>query len=164
MAAEVLEKLGFDWQVALANLINFLIIYFLLRKVVFKKLGDSIRERREKIKAGLDDAELAKTKLFEAANEKERVLSEGHQEAKEILLEAESKKEAVIESAKVEAEAEAHKMKEAAIKEIELLKEHQTNQIREKSVNLVIAGVEKILKSEIDSKKAEGMIKEVMKA
>lgn len=48
IASSVLSKLGFDWQVALANLVNFLIVYFLLKKVVFNKLRDAILERKRK--------------------------------------------------------------------------------------------------------------------
>jgi F0F1-type ATP synthase membrane subunit b/b' len=84
---EVLAKLGFDWKVALANLVNFLIIYLLLRNVVFKKLGNAIRERREKIQAGLDDAEKAKTALIMADHEKEQILNDGHLKVKELLVE-----------------------------------------------------------------------------
>lgn len=160
---DVLGKLGFDWKVALANLVNFLIIYYLLRNVVFKKLGKAIKERREKIQAGLDDAEKAKTALMMANHEKERIIGEGHQESKGILLEAESKKEAIVESAKIEAEAEAQKMKASAIKEIEILKEHQTTEIKKKSVDLIISGIENVLKEKMDPNKTEDMIRGLIK-
>ncbi len=155
---DVLGKLGFDWKVALANLVNFLIIYYLLRNVVFKKLGAAIKERREKIQTGLDDAEKAKTALMMANHEKERIIGEGHQESKGLLLEAESKKEAIVESAKIEAEAEARKMRESAIKEIEILREHQKNEIKKKSVDLIISGIENVLKEKINPKKTEDII------
>lgn len=162
MAGEVLQKLGFDWQVALANLINFLIIYFLLRKVVFKKLGDAIRARRAKIESGLLDAEKAKTALMEAGHEKERIIGEGHVASKELLIDAEAKRAALVEKAKVEAEGEARKVREASIKEIEALKEHQKGEIKEKSVDLIISGVEKVLKERLDQKKTEELIKDLV--
>lgn len=159
---EVLQKLGFDWKVALANLVNFLIIYYLLRNVVFKKLGNAIKERREKIKEGLDDAEKAKTALIMANHEKEKILAEGHMEVKEILVGAEATKASIIDSAKVEAEAEARKIKEDSMREIESLAERQAKEVKEKSVDLIISGMEKVLKSEIDSKKAEKIVKDLI--
>ena len=83
--------------------------------------------------------------------------------AKDLVLSAESRGEALVESAKVDAEAEAHKVKQAAIKELETLREHQTIEIKEKSVDLVIAGVEAILKEKIDEKKSAEMIKGLLK-
>ncbi len=159
MLAEVLGKLGFDWKVALANLVNFLIIYLLLRKVVFRKIADAIRERREKIQAGLDDAEKAKTALMMAQHEKERILGDGREEAKEMVLGAQSRAEELIESAKIAAEKEALKKRAATLEELETLREHQVREIREKSVDLVIAGVESILKEKIGAKESEAMIK-----
>jgi F-type H+-transporting ATPase subunit b len=133
---EVLAKLGFDWKVALANLVNFLIIYLLLRNVVFKKLGNAIRERREKIQAGLDDAEKAKTALIMADHEKEQILNDGHLKVKELLVDAEAKKTAIIDSAKVLAESEARKIKEDSMREIEALAEKQAHDIKQKFVDL----------------------------
>lgn len=159
---EVLEKLGFDWKVALANLVNFLIIYYLLRNVVFKKLGQAIKERREKIKEGLDDAEKAKTALIMANHEKEKILAEGHMEVKEILVGAEATKTSIIDSAKIEAEAEARKIKEDSMREIESLAERQAKEVKEKSVDLIISGMEKVLRSEIDQKKAEKLVKDLI--
>lgn len=159
---EVLGKLGFDWKVALANLVNFLLIYYLLRNVVFKKLGSAIKERREKIKEGLDDAEKAKTALIMANHEKEKILAEGHMEVKELLVEAEATKSLIIDSAKVEAEAEARKIKEDSMREIESLAERQAKEVKEKSVDLIISGMEKVLKSQIDAKKAEKIVKDLI--
>ena len=158
MIEEVLGKLGFDWKVALANLVNFLIIYWLLRKVVFKKIGDAIRERREKIKAGLDDAEKAKTELMMAGHEKERILTEGQMEVKTMLVGADALKSEIIESAKVEAELASRAIKESAMKDIESLAERHAVEVKARSVELIMSGLEKILKEEVDANKVEAMI------
>jgi F-type H+-transporting ATPase subunit b len=158
MIADVLGKIGFDWKVALANLVNFLIIYWLLRNIVFKKIGSAIRERREKIQAGLDDAQKAKTELMMAGHEKEKILTAGHMEAKSMLVEAESLKSEIVESAKVEAELASRAIKESAMKDIEALAEQHAVQVKARSVELIMSGLEKILKDEIDAKKVETMI------
>ncbi len=158
MIGDVLGKLGFDWKVALANLVNFLIIFWLLRNVVFKKIAAAIKERREKIQAGLDDAEKAKTELMMAGHEKERILTEGHMEVKAMLVDAEAVKSEMIEAAKVDAELASRAIKESAMKDIEALAERHAAQIKERSVELIVSGLEKILKEEVDEKKVESMI------
>lgn len=163
MLQDVLQKLGFDWQVALANLINFLIIYLLLKKAVFNKIGSAIKDRQKRIKDGLDNAELAKTALFQANTEKEKIVNEGLIESKEILLKAEANKEELIKQAKAEALDEASKIRENSIKEIESLQEAQTREIKKKSVDLIISGVENVLKGSIDTKKTEELINNLVK-
>ena len=73
---EILGKIGFDWQVALANLINFFIVFLLLKKFFFKKIKETIRERRNKIEKGLEDAEKAAESLKSAEIEKDSIVKE----------------------------------------------------------------------------------------
>lgn len=159
---EVLAKLGFDWKVALANLVNFLIIYYLLRNIVFKKIGNAIKERREKIQAGLEDAEKAKIALVDADKTKEKILSDGHKEVRSLLEDAETKKRSIVNSAKNEARIEAEKVKQESVREMEALAEKQTQEIKKKSVELIISGMEKMLKEEIDAKRSEKLIKNLV--
>jgi len=102
MIGDVLGNLGFDWKVALANLVNFLIIYYLLRNVVFKKLGHAIKERQEKIQKGLDDAKKAESALVMAESEKEEILKKAQKESKNITEEADKKAKVIISDSKKE--------------------------------------------------------------
>jgi F0F1-type ATP synthase membrane subunit b/b' len=42
----ILGKIGFDWQVALANLVNFLIIFWILKKFAFKPVREILQKDR----------------------------------------------------------------------------------------------------------------------
>ena len=57
---EILSKIGFDYRVALANLVNFLIVLWVLQKFAFPKIQIVLAERQAKIRKGLADAEAAK--------------------------------------------------------------------------------------------------------
>lgn len=152
-----------EGRLLLAQFINFAVVFTLIYFLIIKGLMKLMRERTYTIEKGLDDAKKAETALIMASHEKERIINEGHLEAKEIVLGAESTKESIVESAKIEAEAEAHRAKQAAIKELEILREHQAREIKEKSVNLVIAGVESILREKISEKESAEIIKGLTK-
>ena len=68
---DILGKIGFDWQVAVANLVNFLIIFFILKRYAFKPIANIIKERQDQVNEGLDNAKLAETNLMQAEQEKE---------------------------------------------------------------------------------------------
>lgn len=148
-----------EGRLLLAQAVNFGVVFALIYFLVIKQLVKLMKSRTETIEQGLHNAEKAETTLMMAGHEKERILTEGHQEAKQIVLSAQANGEQIVEDAKVAAEAEAHKQKTATIKELEALREHQSREIREKSIDLVIAGVESILKEKIGAKEAEVMIK-----
>ncbi len=163
MIGEVLGKLGFDWKVALANLVNFLIIYYLLRNVVFKKLGHVIKERQEKIQKGLDDAKRAEGALTMAESEKEEILKKAQKESKNITEEADKKAKVIISDSKKEGNLEADKIKEGALKDIEKVRLETEKKIQKDFVNMVLDGVEKVSADQIDKNKSQQFAESLLK-
>lgn len=90
----VLGSIGFNWHVALANFINFLIILFILNKFVFKKVLKTVDERKILITKGLDDARLAEKKLFSANSEAEEIISTSKKNGESIIKSSIDKAEA----------------------------------------------------------------------
>lgn len=101
----VLGKLGFDWQVAIANLINFLIIYFLLKKFVFDKLADAIAERKIKAEANIALRQTLDEEMASFEKVKSDKLQEIKKEQNNVLIQAEQEKQKIIEAAEVESRA-----------------------------------------------------------
>ncbi len=163
MIEEVLGKLGFDWKVALANLVNFLIIYYLLRNVVFKKLGNAIKARQEKIQQGLDDAEKAKLALVDASARKDELIKEAYKDSQEIIGGAKEERNKIIAHASEEADAEASKIKQQALHDVDAIMKKADKDLGNKAADLVLSGVEKVLKETITTDRNEKYITSILK-
>ena len=87
---DILSSVGFNWHVAIANFVNFLIILFLLNKFFFGKIGKTLGDRRKVIEEGLSHARDAEMKLANAEQEKESILQSAYKEKTTILEEAET--------------------------------------------------------------------------
>lgn len=87
---DILSSLGFNWHVALANFINFLIILFILNKFFFGKLGKVIQTRHEVIERGLSQASDAERALAHAEDEKKSIVNQAHKDAHDIIVKAEA--------------------------------------------------------------------------
>lgn len=117
----ILGSVGFNWHVALANFINFLIILFLLNKFFFGKIGKTIETRHEIIERGLTNASDAEKALANAEEEKKQIVKEARNEGHAIVEEAKGSAEALAETIKKEAEKEADaKLADIAKKEANL--------------------------------------------
>ena len=114
----ILGSVGFNWHVALANFVNFLIILFLLNKFFFGKLGKVITQRQEVIERGLSHASDAEKALREADNEKKAILANAHNEGLKLVDSAKDHAVALASSIVKEAETEANR-KMALLKEKE---------------------------------------------
>ncbi len=117
----ILGSVGFNWHVALANFINFLIILFLLNKFFFGKIGKTIQNRQDIIERGLSNASDAEKALANAEEEKKKIVKEAKIEGHSIVEEAKSNAVALAESIKQDAESEAEtKLSEISKKEASL--------------------------------------------
>lgn len=117
----ILGSVGFNWHVALANFINFLIILFILNKFFFGKIGKTINTRHQIIEKGLSNASDAEKALANAEEEKKKIVKEAKIEGHGIVEEAKGNAEALAETIKKDAEDEARaKLDEIAKKETNL--------------------------------------------
>lgn len=160
----ILGKIGFDWQVALANLVNFLIIFFILKKFAFKPIGTIISDRQKKIQDGLDNARKAETELMMASVKKEEILKEAKEEAQLFISETIKTRNQILEKARIKAQADADKIITEAEKTKEKESQKMRKEIREQSIALVLSSTEKLLKEKMSAKTNEQYIKKLMES
>lgn len=87
---EILEKLGIDWKLLLAQAVNFLILLWVLRRYAYKPILKALEARTNKIEQGLKDAETSQSKLQSVIEEEKKILVAAREEARSILVEAEA--------------------------------------------------------------------------
>ncbi len=134
---DILSSVGFNWHVALANFINFLIILFILNKFFFGKLGKTISHRQEIIERGLSQASDAEKALAKAEEEKKDIIHAAKKEGHTIVSEAQTQAEVLAASIKESAEKEVAE-RHAALEEKELnLKKKVEKEFAEAAPELV---------------------------
>lgn len=157
----ILAKIGFDWQVALANLVNFLIILFILKRYAFTPIKTAIKSRQELIQKGVDDARKAETDKIMAEELRESTLREARKKADEIVSSANKQAEHIQNQAK----EDALKIKERIIKDgektIEKAHDEMISKVKHKSAVMIASGIEKILGENMTEALNESYIKKV---
>jgi F-type H+-transporting ATPase subunit b len=160
---EILGKVGFDWQVALANLVNFLIVFWLIKRFFFKPIKKTIKDRKEIIDKGLEDARRAETALISANTEKDKIIKDAYVQSKGIVEDADKKAKGLISLSKKEGEKEAEKIKESAIRDAEKLKIETEKKVQKEFTSLVLDGVEKVAINNFDKAKSEKFAESLLK-
>lgn len=114
MLQEVLGSLGFNVHIALANFFNFLIIFFLLQKFLFKKIAVTLEERRKTIEDGVKKSEESEHVLLSAKKSAEAEVHAAEKKANEIVKSADEKGRKLGESIKADALTLAETIKKEA--------------------------------------------------
>jgi F-type H+-transporting ATPase subunit b len=156
---EILEAFGINGKILLGQIINFLILFYLLKRFAFKPFLKTLKERREIIRAGIEKEKEAKEQLRMIEAERERILREAQERAVVILKESErrgrEREEEILARAEKEKEQVLAEAKKLGEMEIEKMKKD----FYQKNLELTLALTEKILREKIDLKKDRELIK-----
>jgi len=160
---ELLTKLGIDWRLLIAQLVNFLILVFILYKFLYKPVLKMLDGRKEKIEKGLRDAEqlgveLEKTKALQAEE-----IKKAKQEAREIIEEAERRAEVAGAETKLKTKTEVEKLISAAKTQIVEEKDKMMGEVKKEAATFVIAIAEKVIGKTIDAKIQKNLIEETIR-
>lgn len=150
---DVLANIGFDWQVALANFVNFLIVFWILKKYVFKPIGKTIEERNALIDSGIENAKNSENELRLAQEKAEEEIKNARSEANQIVARAKENGDDLLGRAQKDADQKADIAIAEAQKAITKQKEQMEKELLEKTAGLVAKGVSKILDEDIDDAK-----------
>lgn len=156
---EVLGKIGFDWHLALVNIVNVFLIFLVLKKWAFGPIQRIIDQRKEQVDDKLAGASEAEKKLEKSREEAKEILKEAKLEAKKIVERAAGEGEGIIKDSHQKAAAEKDEILHKAKLELQSEKARLEKELKEKAAGLIAESVKKIMGSEVDSAMNERIIK-----
>jgi F-type H+-transporting ATPase subunit b len=155
---ELISTFHIEWQLILAQLVNFAIVLFVLWKFAYKPILKTLNDRTKKIEKGVKDAEAAKKKLEEVSLEEKEIMRKARIEAQEVIKKAEDMAKAEAGNIAVEAKKQTEKMIADAQKSIEQEKGKMMAEVKSEIAGLVVAATEKIIGEKLDEKKDKELI------
>jgi F-type H+-transporting ATPase subunit b len=137
------------------QLVNFAILFFVLKALVYKPFLALLKTRREKIEAGISksvEAEKQLSKIGEMRTDLERINEE---EKKKILIKADEEAKKRVDEASKKAEEERAAVLAKAQKEADALKEAEKEATKKKTIENAFNLTEKLLKENINEAKGK---------
>lgn len=145
----MLESLnGFKFIMAFLNLV---VLYIVLRKVLFKPIMSFMENRTKTIENSIADAEKQKAQAMQMKADYEEQLKTAKAESKRIVEAAVVKAETRQADILAEAQKQAEELLAKAGKEIELEREQMQKELRNELAGLVFAAASKVLEANLDS-------------
>ncbi len=144
MFTEILSKFGVDWPHFIAQLILFLIVYFVLNRFAFGPLLKILDERRKRIEEGQLNAEKIKKQLAEAEIRYQEVLRKANDDAQNLLDEMRRNNEAFSQREMEKAVKEAASIADRARHEIVSERVRMVDEVKREMVSLVVKTTAKV--------------------
>jgi F-type H+-transporting ATPase subunit b len=144
------EAFGVDiWKLGF-QIVNFLLLLYLLNRFLFKRVLRLLDDRQSRISQGLEDAETAARDRELARAEREAALAEARREAEAMVQRAAKTAEATSAEILAEAKAATEQITARAREEISAEKDRALAEIRGEVADLALEAAGKLIGSEMD--------------
>lgn len=159
-----IASIGINGTSLLFQIINFIILFLLLKKFLFKPAGKYLEDRRAKIEESLINAsDIAKQKQ-EWETQKQKILAEIDKKSDKIIAEAKASSQNIKLESITQTQVEQKKIVERAKKEIETAKEKMLIDARKDLSSIALEITRKAVGSIINDKNNSEIISETVRS
>ena len=142
---EVFGKLGVNWVLLIAQIVNFTILLALLRAFLYRPILNMLAQRRERIAQSMKDTERVAAAAREAEADKANILEEARREAQEVRAKATRDAEKIAQEVRSRAEQEATDIRMKAQEDAKAQVETAMADANKQIADLAIQATEKLL-------------------
>ena len=155
-----MEALGINLGYLIVQILNFAIMFIILRKWVFVPIGNLLETRRAAISEGLENARVAAEARENAEQDAEKIIAEAQAKANQVIREATERAEEQGREVLAAADTEAVKKREEAMAEAERDKERMLGDLRGQVAALSMAATQKLIGESLDQQRQHALINE----
>ncbi|MFC2042556.1 F0F1 ATP synthase subunit B [Chloroflexota bacterium] len=155
-----MEALGLNLGYLLVQILNFALVFIVLRAFVFKPIMNLLDKRRKSIAQGLQDAQVAAEARANAEKDAQEILTKAQAEANQNIREATERAEVIGREIMTQAEADAAKAREAALADAGLERDRMLADVRGQVAALAMAATHKLIGDALDEKRQRSLIDE----
>jgi len=154
------EALGINLGYLIVQILNFAIMFIILRKWVFVPIGNLLETRRAAISEGLENARVAAEARENAEQDAEKIIAEAQAKASQVIREATERAEEQGREVLAAADADASKKREETIAEAERDIERMLGDLRGQVAALSMAATQKLIGESLDQQRQHALINE----
>jgi F-type H+-transporting ATPase subunit b len=152
------EALGINLNFLIAQIVNFLLLMFILRMVLYRPMLNMLETRREKIRESLSAAEKARAEAANRSRENEEIIAQARRQAQDIIRQAEERAKQREQQIVAEASTNVDAMKAKAQQEVEYERQQAMAGLRGEVAQLSLAIARKTIGASLVNEQAHARI------
>lgn len=157
-----MDALGISGLALLAQIINFVIILYLLNRLAVGPITRILTERRARIEQGIKDAEQAKADRASAEQERASTLNDARREANEIINRAQKVAQETRDADIAATREELERLRARATEEIEAEKAKALADLRSEVADLALAAAGKVVRETMTGDRQRRLVDEFL--
>ena len=143
---DIIKNFGVNPILLIAQAVNFLIVFFILKKILYKPVLDLLKKRQSAIRDGLRQAEEARIKLEKVVVEEKEILRNAQLQAKKIIEETRTESAEIAKQMNDAAQEQTERMLKDAKEQILKESKETEKKLAVNTSKLAVSFLEKALK------------------
>lgn len=160
---EILKDFGVDPILLGAQIINFLLLFFILKKYLYKPVLEMLKKRENNIKQGIKQAEEARLLLEKTQKEESAVIKKAQVEAHKMLADAKAQSQETLKQTQEYAKIQSEKIILEARAQIAQETKEAEARITKNVSELAVKMLHKALSEMLSQKGQEEIMEKVIK-
>lgn len=158
----LIEGLGINLKLLLAQLVNFLILLLVLMKLVYRPVLKMLDERSRIVKESLEKAKEVEEEKRAIDEKRKEILLHAREEALKIIEEAKKEARQIKEEIRKAAQADAERLIKKAEEQIQREKDELLVELRKKALDLALTIARPWLRDNFDLQREKTLIQEAV--
>ena len=158
--SEFFNAFGIRLDIVIAQLVNFVVLLFILYRFGYKPILQFVKDRTAKIEKGLDDAKQAANALESAQKEQEQILADSRKEAVQIIEDAKTTAKEQADAMIAKSRNEVADVVKQGKSAIEAERSKMLDEVKADVIEMVLASTQKVLSKAVDKDLDEKWLKQ----
>jgi len=159
---ELMNALGIDWKLLIIQIVNFGILFFFLKHLLYKPLLNLLEQREEKARENILLSNALNEQRDELTKTKDDILKSAQEEVRKILIEARALSEKEHSKMIKIAEDRAEDLIKRAEESAKLEKDNIIKEVKKEMSDLIILATQKILVTKLDQASDKVLIEKMI--
>lgn len=160
---EFIKSFGIDPVLLIAQIVNFLIVLYLLRRLLYKPILSILEKRKALIKEGLDKTDEARIRLEKVEKTERKILQNAQAQIKKMLQDAKKESQDILENAEKQAKIKTDTMFQLAREQIRLEEKEAEKRLTMQTSRIALDFLQKEIESLFSKKDQEKVMENVIK-
>lgn len=160
---EIFKTFGLDPIIIVAQIVNFLVILYILKRFLYKPLFKMFKTREALIKESIEKADLAKKELEKAQKEEKEVIKKAQATAQQIIKDAKEQSTQMLKDAQDSAKKQTQQTIAEAKEQIERETKLAEKQLDQHVSKLAVELLEKSLSNVFTEKEQSEIVAKAVK-
>lgn len=154
---DILTRFGIQPTLLLAQIVNFTIILFVLKKFFYKPITKALDDRKKRIEESLKNADEIEARLKKTEQKTEQILESARNQSQNIIAGANKEAERIYDTASLEARKLTEEAVLGAREQIERQRVEMQKSLEKETLNLVVEVVKKVLGRTLKPNEKQGL-------